>query len=528
MAKYVGKRIVPLPCGEWVQNKEYEMLSVVLHTATGDSYMARRQVPAGTAITDTTFWAKSSEWSQQIKNYSDQLTETLRQVRADNDATETSIRQDNDATERSIRQENAETKRHVDDSLAETTQDLTGKVTTAIANLNEGRTQLTTTAAALTARLDSIAGQHTTDTEVLDARVDADGDSYENLGNAIRGGYNKLKVETDKAFDALSDLNGFIRLLQFEYGVVEKGDGGIVYLNTTTRIRSKEGESLPLKAGDTIHADDWSAIYFFGIYKNATGEYVSFTTRNWDYVMPEDGEFYFCARKPDSSVIEDVDALASHLMIIRPANLKAETKGLEGRIDSTNEVLTETNQKMAKHDDRLADLDGEIPLPAFESGTLVVNSEGPQYYNNTKRIRFVQGTSLPLKAGDMVTSDHWVEISILGGYRNLAGEYVGFDTRGRDYVMPEDGDLYICARNNENTDIPDINALASLLKVVRPSNMKAEVDAIDGRLDAVDEKFAETDEKIAAIHDRLGDFDGFIPFPPFELGVLEFRRGCLS
>ena len=30
MAKYVGKRIVPLPCGEWVQTKEYEMLSVVL------------------------------------------------------------------------------------------------------------------------------------------------------------------------------------------------------------------------------------------------------------------------------------------------------------------------------------------------------------------------------------------------------------------------------------------------------------------------------------------------------------------
>ena len=102
MAKYVGKRIVPLPCGEWVQNREYEMLSVVLYTATGDSYMAKRQVPAGTAITDTTFWAKSSEWSQQIKNYSDQLTETLRQVRADNDATEQAIRQDNAATKQHV------------------------------------------------------------------------------------------------------------------------------------------------------------------------------------------------------------------------------------------------------------------------------------------------------------------------------------------------------------------------------------------------------------------------------------------
>ena len=95
MAKYVGKRIVPLPCGEWVQTKEYEMLSVVLHKASGDSYMAKRQVPAGTAITDTAFWAKSSDYSQQLQNVSDQLTETLRQVRADNDATETAIKRDN-------------------------------------------------------------------------------------------------------------------------------------------------------------------------------------------------------------------------------------------------------------------------------------------------------------------------------------------------------------------------------------------------------------------------------------------------
>ena len=92
MAKYVGKRIVPLPCGEWVQTKEYEMLSVVLYAETGDSYMAKRQVPAGTAITDTAFWAKSSEWSQQVKNMSDQLTETLRQMKADNDATEAAIK----------------------------------------------------------------------------------------------------------------------------------------------------------------------------------------------------------------------------------------------------------------------------------------------------------------------------------------------------------------------------------------------------------------------------------------------------
>ena len=182
MAKYVGKRIVPLPCGEWVQNKEYEMLSVVLHKATGDSYMARRQVPAGTAITDTTFWAKSSEWSQQIKNYSDQLAETLRQVRADNDDTEAAIRQDNAAT-----------KQHVDTNLEETTADLTSRMNQAAANLNQASEQMQNTEALLTARLDSIVGGATEDTEILDARVDAEGKTHENLGNAARSVLPRIK-----------------------------------------------------------------------------------------------------------------------------------------------------------------------------------------------------------------------------------------------------------------------------------------------------------------------------------------------
>lgn len=182
MAKYVGKRIVPLPCGEWVQTREYEMLSVVLHKETGDSYMARRQVPAGTAITDTAFWAKSSEWSQQVKNMSDQLTETLAEVKADNDATEAAIMADNDATEQTILQSNTETKSHVDEVTD-----------SALASLAEGRQEMNETKTALNTRMDSIAGQATEDTEILDARVDIDDVTHENLGLHIRGITKDLK-----------------------------------------------------------------------------------------------------------------------------------------------------------------------------------------------------------------------------------------------------------------------------------------------------------------------------------------------
>lgn len=46
MAKYVGKRIVPLHCGEWDQTREYEMLSVVLEPSSGD----QAGFPNGTAL----------------------------------------------------------------------------------------------------------------------------------------------------------------------------------------------------------------------------------------------------------------------------------------------------------------------------------------------------------------------------------------------------------------------------------------------------------------------------------------------
>jgi hypothetical protein len=193
MAKYVGKRIVPLPCGEWVQTKEYEMLSVVLHAETGDSYMAKRQVPAGTAITDTAFWTKSSDYSQQLQNVSDELAETLRQVRADNDATEAAIRQSNSATAQTIQQDNENTRDHVDEVTA-----------TALASLAEGRQEMNTTRDALNTRMDSIVGGETTDTEVLDARVDSESTTHDNLGNHIRSVGAKLNVET-AAFQQILD-----------------------------------------------------------------------------------------------------------------------------------------------------------------------------------------------------------------------------------------------------------------------------------------------------------------------------------
>ena len=186
MAKYVGKRVVPRHCGAWTKNKEYEMLSIVLDEASGESYISRRVVPAGTLLTDEYYWSICSLFSQQIADMGEEFEERQNQISQNNANTLAAIRQDNDSTEQAIKDDNAATKQHVDESLEETTEDLTERINRASANLNQASEQFTNTGAALTARLDSIVGGATTDTEILDARVDAEGNTHETLGAAIR------------------------------------------------------------------------------------------------------------------------------------------------------------------------------------------------------------------------------------------------------------------------------------------------------------------------------------------------------
>ena len=198
MAKYVGKRVVPKLCGAWNDHTKYEMLSVVLDESTGDSYVSRKEVPAGTGLNQTDYWALSSRYSQQYKNLSDQLTETLRQVRADNDATEAAIRRDNTATTQAVGENNAETKRYVDESLTETTEELTEAVGNAVSAMNQAKQSFDVAKISLSARMDSIVGGATTDTEILDARVDADNTEYANLGA-------RLKATDQQMIDASSE-----------------------------------------------------------------------------------------------------------------------------------------------------------------------------------------------------------------------------------------------------------------------------------------------------------------------------------
>lgn len=66
MPRYVGNRCIPMPMGNWDKNKEYESLSVVL-ASNGDSYTSKKNVPKGIELSNTEYWAISSQFNAQLE-----------------------------------------------------------------------------------------------------------------------------------------------------------------------------------------------------------------------------------------------------------------------------------------------------------------------------------------------------------------------------------------------------------------------------------------------------------------------------
>ncbi len=67
LKKFIGARYAPEFAGAWSNTKQYAALSVVY--ADNRSYVSRKTVPAGTAITNTEFWIQSSDWNAQVAEY---------------------------------------------------------------------------------------------------------------------------------------------------------------------------------------------------------------------------------------------------------------------------------------------------------------------------------------------------------------------------------------------------------------------------------------------------------------------------
>ena len=90
---YIGARYTPKFEGEWKANKEYAALSVVYYN--NKSYVSRKTVTAGTAVTETEFWIESADWNAQVEQYNQNVTQYKGQVDLYNKNVETYTKQVN-------------------------------------------------------------------------------------------------------------------------------------------------------------------------------------------------------------------------------------------------------------------------------------------------------------------------------------------------------------------------------------------------------------------------------------------------
>lgn len=158
MSKFIGRRIVPKHDGVWDIGKEYEELSIVLDKASGESYISRKPVPVGTAISDETYW-------MQYSLYSAQIAEAVKEM----EATEARLTQYVDTAE----------------------SNMNNRVNSAESLTNSNKAELNSRMDTLDKRLDANVSASTDKdkdyaAEVVDARVGDDGSKYDSIGSHIR------------------------------------------------------------------------------------------------------------------------------------------------------------------------------------------------------------------------------------------------------------------------------------------------------------------------------------------------------
>lgn len=270
MAKYVGKRIVPKHCGVWERTRAYEMQCIVYDQASGDSYISRKEVPAGTLLSNSDYWALCSDFSEQMHMLDQRIVASEAAIKADNDATEAAVKADNTAT------------RHHADAFR---NELNGRM-----NTIEAR-QAAEAAAATDKDADFAA-------EVVDARIGWDSQAYASLGEAIRGqmaqglkyaGYFSRTSDTDDMDDLESntiylissdagettlahfpDFKGHGVLIttgqkdNFKYQIFYSGYGDRIFIRCRTSAGWRDWEDL-LKNTEAAFEKVYDNLHVFGM-----------------------------------------------------------------------------------------------------------------------------------------------------------------------------------------------------------------------------------------------------------------------
>jgi len=180
MGEFLGKRVVPRHEGDWDKARSYEPLMIVLDPETGDGYISRYDVPAGTLLTNEHYWAKCSHFNAQMHRLETDVAEDVEGMHSDLASTKAAMSEELSQTHQKMAEELSETENRMDTD-----------VKNAVSAMKKTEAKMDDSVDMLTKRLDANVTARTDKNadyaaELVDSRVDYMGQIHENVGTAIR------------------------------------------------------------------------------------------------------------------------------------------------------------------------------------------------------------------------------------------------------------------------------------------------------------------------------------------------------
>ena len=180
MGEFLGKRVIPRHEGDWDKARSYEPLMIVLDPETGDGYISRYDVPAGTLLTNEHYWARCSHFNAQMHRLETDVAEDVEGMHTDLANTKSAMSEELSQTHQKMAEE-----------LSETENRMGEKVTAATSAMKDTQNSMDAAVAQMNKRLDANVTASTDSkadyaAELVDTRVDSEGTTYPSAGEAIR------------------------------------------------------------------------------------------------------------------------------------------------------------------------------------------------------------------------------------------------------------------------------------------------------------------------------------------------------
>lgn len=180
MGEFLGKRVIPRHEGDWDKARSYEPLIIVLDPETGDGYISRYDVPAGTLLTNEHYWARCSHFNAQMHRLETDVAEDVEGMHSDLASTKAAMSNELKQTHEKMAEE-----------LSETENRMGEKVTAATSAMKDTQNSMDVAVTQMNKRLDANVTASTDSkadyaAELVDTRVDSEGTTYPSAGEAIR------------------------------------------------------------------------------------------------------------------------------------------------------------------------------------------------------------------------------------------------------------------------------------------------------------------------------------------------------